>query len=167
MKNIIVSVFAVLAALLGMCQSLPAMTFAEIMAPEFGQAKDAISIYDELTSKTGGNKSEELRLARDWRDLLVKKLDGASLPQEQLTRIGKELLSVCMVGMFYANKYFFMDKKSFNKYAEIFMPTLYYSTYLLGATGEKLTNADEKAINSEIYMPLLKELAVHDKKAAK
>ena len=47
-----------------------------------------------------------------------------------------------MVGMYLADRHFMQDEKLYDKYVDEFMPGLIYATYLLGASGLKLS--DEK-----------------------
>lgn len=164
--------FSVIFIALVICTNAYALTFPltyqDIMSDEFGLKEDAISIYNEISIKNKADTQERLKLAQNWKDLILKKIEIPNISQDQLVHLCRELMSVCMVGMYYANKYCFDRKNNelFNKYTETFLTPIAYATHLLGASQE-LDSKTRKEINDIIYMPLLKELATHEQQIKK
>lgn len=161
------SLFAILVILLcstKVCAlTYPLKTYQEIMSNEFGLKEDAISIYNEISIKNKAPLQEGLRLTQEWRDALLKKFKGQNGSVEQLVHLCRELMSVCMVGMFYANQYCFEhgnDNKLLNEYADIFMNPIIFATYNLGIKKEVNDNT-RKEIHDIIYMPILRALATY------
>lgn len=147
----------------------PLKTYQDIMSEEFGLKDDAISIYNEISIKNKAPIQEGLRLTQEWKDALLKKFKGQNMPVEQVVYLCRELMSVCLVGMYYVNQYCFEHKKDnnlLNEYAEIFMNPLLFATYNLGI--KKEINAQiRKEIHDIIYMPILRDLATYERQINK
>lgn len=159
--------FLVLAFLLFAPGLAKALTVAEIMAPEFGMREDVVKVYDEIVREADDNPAEEIKKALERKDQLVEKTNRPAFTgnEAQHIAVGKDLISICMVGMYLADRHFMQDERLYDQYVDEFMPGLLYATYLLGASGTKLSDEKRKEIGDKIYAPLLNVLAAHGEEA--
>lgn len=159
--------FLVLAFLLFAPGLAKALTVAEIMAPEFGMREDVAKVYDEIVREADDNPAEEIKKALERKDQLVEKTNRPAFTgnEAQHIAVGKDLISICMVGMYLADRHFMQDERLYDQYVDEFMPGLLYATYLLGASGAKLSDEKRKEIGDKIYAPLLNVLAAHGEEA--
>lgn len=159
--------FLVLAFLLLAPGLAQALTVAEIMAPEFGMREDVVRVYDDMVREAGNSPAGEIEKALERKDELVEKTNRPAFTgnEAQHIAIGKDLISICMVGMYLADRHFMQDEKLYDKYVDEFMPGLIYATYLLGASGTKLSDEKRREIGDRIYAPLLNVLAAHGQEA--
>lgn len=140
-----------------------ALTVAEIMAPEFGMREDVVRLYDEIVANSGNIPGEEIKKALERKDELIEKTNRPAFSGNEARHIavGKDLVSICMVGMYLADRHFMQNEKLYDKYVDEFMPGLLYATYLLGASGTKFSDEKRQEIGDKIYAPLLNVLAAH------
>lgn len=137
------------------------MSIQEIMATNFGMREDVVSIYKEIEIATNGIKKDQFDAVDAWLQGLAKitKEDGFLTNETRQIQVGREFISVSMVAMYYANKYYLKDKSKFDECANKYMTYLTYGTHLLKATEPDLSSSMRDEIYNKIYMPLLTYLA--------